>query len=138
MKRWIIFLLLFLSLGFNIAFVSMLAGKKAGKLYAPARIVMHRLDTLPEPERSTAKEVFLQERAKLKSLMGELKHARKETFAYIASPDYERAEAQRRLTELREKTAQLQDAGQTILLDIADGLSPESRAVLLQRGQLQP
>lgn len=132
MKRWVVGGVLFISLGLNVMFVATVAGKHAGQQFKPGRIVMERLKELPPEQRKAAREVLKQQRAKIKETAEELRRSREEVFAYIASEDYERGEAERRLTELRGKTAVLQEQAQHTMLDMVEKLPPEQRAKFLE------
>lgn len=133
MKRWIVGGVLFVSLGLNVAFVAMIAGKHAGQQFKPGRIVMERLAELPPEQRRAAREILQQQRAKIKETAEDLRRSREEVFTYIASDAYEREEAERRLAELREKTAQMQKQAQHAMLDMVEKLPPEQRAKFLER-----
>jgi uncharacterized membrane protein len=95
--------------------------------------MVERLDTLPENERAIAKQILREKRPELRSHTEELQKARKEAFRYIASEDYNRAEAEEKLAALRKRSAAFQEAAQTMMLDIADTLSAEQRASLLKK-----
>lgn len=131
-RHWIVSLMLFLSLAANILLVSMWIGKTAGQSRQPVKMVMERLDTLPVNERVKAVGIVKNKRIILVSHIMELRKARRDAFRFIASDAYNRAEAERKLANVREKTTILQETAQGVMLDIADTLPPEQRRELLK------
>ncbi len=132
-KRWVIGLVLFISIALNITLGSMLIGKQASQHRQPMRMALERLDSLPEASREKAMDIVLENRAALREKMQAIRQSRQEIKAYVTSENYTRAEAEKKLAELRQKTAALQEAAQTMILDIADTLPPEERATMLQK-----
>ena len=68
----------------------------------------------------------------LRARLTEVRKARRELKHYIASPHYNRAEAQKRFEALREKSNQAQIVAQDMLLNAADKIPPEDRADVVQ------
>lgn len=132
-KPWIMGLLLFFSLALNITLASMQLGAQAGRQRPPMRMIIDRLDNLPEPSRLKAMDIVLNNRAAIREQIQAIRQSRQEIKAYVASEAYTRAEAEKKLAELRQKTAALQEASQRMMLDIADTLPAEDRKVLLEK-----
>jgi Spy/CpxP family protein refolding chaperone len=132
-KNWIVGGILLVSIALNVTLGAMLSGKYFQEHQQRVEVVMQKIVTLPEPERAKAKAVFLQAVPELRNGIREIRQARKEVRHYVASDSYSRAEAEKRLTDLRVKTTALQLAAQKMMLDIADKLPPEQRARLLEQ-----
>lgn len=132
-KSWLTGALLFLSLAVNVTLGAMLLGKSSRPLQRPGKIIMSQLRQLPEPQRSQAQTMFRRELPNLRELVMQNSELRRENFRYIASAEYTRPEAEKRLAQLREQTTALQTAAQKLILDVADMLPPEQRAQLLKR-----
>lgn len=131
-KSWLTGALLFLSLAVNVTLGAMLLGKSSRPLLHSGRIILSQLQQLPEPQRSQAQAVFRRELPNLRELAAQNRQLRRDNFRYIASADYTRPEAEKRLSQLRDQTAALQTAAQKLMLDVADTLPPEQRAQLLK------
>ncbi|OQX19318.1 MAG: hypothetical protein BWK76_04815 [Desulfobulbaceae bacterium A2] len=125
--------MLFISLALNVTLGAMLAGRLAAPRVLPAKLAFDRLERLPEKERALAREVFKKVRPQLRREVQDLKKTRQATFDYIASEGYTRAEAENRLIELRRKTTKVQETSQKLMLDIAERLPPEQRALFVRR-----
>ena len=132
-QQWCIGLALFLSITANITLASMLAGKTVSQKRPNIRVMVERMDALPEKERNAAKQIIREKRPALRAHMENLQDTRREAFLYIASEEYNRAEAEEKLAALRRQSAAFQEAAQTMMLDIADNLSAQQRASLLEK-----
>lgn len=133
--RWIIGSILFISIALNITLGAMLAGKQLQQNRQRIEIVMERISALPEAERAKARKFFLEAVPELRTQAREMRQTRKEIHRYVASDAYTRAEAEKRLADLRVKTTALQLSAQRMMLDIADQLPPEHRVKLLEQSE---
>jgi uncharacterized membrane protein len=133
MKNPIIDGILFISIALNITLIAMFSGKFFQEHQQRVEVVMQKISALPESERVKAKEIFLRAVPEIRNLVREIRQARKDIRHYVAGDAYSRAEAEKRLTELRVKTTALQLAAQKMMLDIADKLPPQYRAQLLEQ-----
>lgn len=136
-KQIFILIALLISLGLNIFFGTMLLGREIGRgeifRERPLKIVMEHMKSLPPEQRREAMDTLQAARPELRDAMTEMREARIAVFDYIKSPDYNRAEAEKRLADLRGKTTELQARAQTMMLDLADHLTPEQRAAFMNR-----
>jgi len=131
---------LFLSLAANAVLGAMAIGHRLAPEAAgssrPLKDMIQRLAALPPEQRAQTREAVRSYLPRLRDAMEDLRKARQDTFSYVRSPDYTRVEAEKRFAALREKTTALQALGQSMVLDIADHLTPEQRDQLLSpRGQ---
>jgi uncharacterized membrane protein len=135
-KQTLILITLLLSLASNIFLVSLFVGKEIGKSEAfrgrPMKMVLEHVQSLPHDKREAAIELIQNKKPELREAIMVAKDTRRGVFDYIKSPDYKRTEAEKRLTELRQKTAEVQIKAQTLMLDLADQLTPEQRAEFLK------
>lgn len=136
-KQTVILIALSLSIATNIFLGSLFFGQSLGKAESfqsrPFKAVMEHVRNLPEEQREAAIDTLQDAKPELQAAMKETREARKAVFAYIKSPEYDRAEAEKRLADLRDKTAAVQTSAQRVMLDLADQLTPEQRAVFLKR-----
>lgn len=132
-KRLLFGAVLFLSIAANVTLGSMLIGKQVSRERQPVKMMIDQLDTLPESSREKALQIVSEQRPQLREYMEMVRDTRKAVFEYIASAEYERAEAEKKLTDLRTKTTALQETAQKMMLDIADELPPQERGQLLKK-----
>ena len=135
MKRWMIGGILFASLALNIALGAMIGGKALRHRGPPIKMVVESIAELPEPERAKAMGAIESSRPALQDLMRDVKETRQNIFDYIVSDDYQRAEAESKMAELREKSAAAQVAAQDMMLEIADQLSQEHRKLVFEHSK---
>ncbi len=109
----------------------MLVGIDMQRHFHPFSVAMKKIKTLPPDERDAVHDVAKQEAPALRQSVKAARDARMALAQYIASPGYNHAEAQRRFEDLRLKTGQSQLLSETMFLDMADKLSPQQRADLL-------
>lgn len=131
--RWIFGAILGLSLAVNLLLIGMVVGSKSAERFKPVAAVAERLGPLPPERRAFVRSKFREARPELRAATQEIRRLRAEIADYIASPDFNRPEAERRFASLREKTAQAQLRSQTLLLDTAEQLSPAERRILLEK-----
>ncbi len=129
-KKFLVGILLFLSIALNVTFASMLFARHAViglENKYPALAMIGRIRSLSEEQRVQVKEIIMQNRQGLREVMVDVKDTRRNIFDYIKSNDYKREEAATKLALLRDKTTAAQLQAQTIMLDIADKLTSEQR-----------
>jgi len=129
--KWIWGAVIIVSIAANLVLGATLAGVTLHRQFHPFSVAMRKIKTLPPDERQAVHAIVKQEAPALRQSLRAARESRLALAAYIASPGYNRAEAQRRFDELRTKTAQSQIAAETMFLDMADKLPPQDRAKLL-------
>jgi uncharacterized membrane protein len=120
-------------LGLNVIQGAILAG-----LYIKTRMTQHdtapialseaHIAQMPAPTQAAVKASLAEAQPVLRARLTEVRKARRDLKHYIASPHYNRVEAQKRFAALREKNNQAQIVAQDMLLNAADKLPPEDRA----------
>jgi len=120
-----------LSLAGNLVLGATVAGMTLQRHFHPFSVAMKKIKALPPDERKAVHLIARQEAPQLRQSLKAARESRQALAAYIAGPDYNRAEAQRRFDDLRTKTAQSQLLAETMFLDMADKLPPQDRAKLL-------
>jgi len=129
--KWIWGAIIVLSIAGNLILGATVAGMTLQRHFHPFSVAMKTIKTLPPEERKAVHLIAKQEAPQLRQSLRATREARQALAAYIAGPDYNRAEAQRRFDDLRAKTAQSQLVAETMFLDMADKLPPQDRAKLL-------
>jgi Spy/CpxP family protein refolding chaperone len=137
MKKQTLFLIaISVSFAGNIFLASLFIGKEIGKSESfrerPIKMVLEHVQSLPHDQRKVAIALIKNKKPELRDGMMAARDTRKAIFNYIKSPDYNRIEAEKRLTALRQKTSEVQIKAQTLMLDLADQLTPEQRAEFLK------
>ena len=92
-----------------------------------------KADALPEPERAEVKAVLARHQPGLKKLMKRIMKSRDAIDAMYKRADYSRAEAEERFAAMQVQSITMQEKAQAMMLDLADVLSPEHRAVFMER-----
>ncbi len=105
---------------------------------APVTLTEQHVRQLPQVSQDAVRPSLEQSRPLLHKRLKEAHHARRELARYIASPNYNRAEAKKRFEDLRTKTNAAQGVAEDMLLDAADKLSPKDRALILRTVDGQP
>ena len=136
--RWIWGALIIVLIAGNLIMGATLVGINLQRHFHPFSVPAKNIKALPPAERKTIHLIAKQESPPLRRTLKEARAARDSLAVYLASPDYNRAEAQRRFDDLRIKTAQSQLIVQTMFLDMADKLSPADRAKLLDAQANKP
>jgi len=129
--KWIWGTIIVVSIAGNLVLGAALAGVTLHRQFHPFSVAMRKVKTLPPDERQALHAIVKQEAPQLRQSLKAARESRLALAAYIASPSYNRAEAQKRFDDLRVKTAQSQIAAETMFLDMADKLPPADRAKLL-------
>jgi uncharacterized membrane protein len=129
--KWLWGAILVASLAGNLILGATVTGMTLQRHFHPFSVAMKKIKTLPADERKAVHLIAKQEAPQLRQSLKTAREARQSLAAYIAGPDYNRAEAQRRFDDLRAKTAQSQLIAETMFLDMADKLPPQDRAKLL-------
>lgn len=136
-QKTYVLIALTLSLGLNVFFAAALLGRRIGGDETfhdrPLKIAMDHVQSLPEEQRRAAIATLQAAKPELRDAMMEIRKTRKSAFDYIKSPEYNRAEAEKRLAALRDETSALQARAQRLMLDLADQLTPEQRANFMNR-----
>ena len=96
------------------------------------KTISTRLKALPEKERDEVKKIFRQKRQELRAAREDIQISRKEISKFIGSSVYTREEAERLLTDLRNKTSDMHRLTQERMLDVADSLPSEKRVELFK------
>ncbi len=94
---------------------------------APISLSDNKIASLPPASQAVVKVSLNQAKPELRARLKEVRKARHELVRYIASPHYQRAEAEKRFQVLRAKSEQAQIVAQSMLLDAADSLPPDQR-----------
>lgn len=105
---------------------------------APVMLTEKHIEQLPQVSQDAVRPSLEQTRPLLHTRLKEAHHARRDLARYIASPNYNRAEAKKRFEDLRAKTNAAQGVAEDMLLDAADKLSPADRALILKSVEGQP
>jgi len=103
----------------------------AKKTEMPAMLTEKHIDNLPPASQQAVKLSLSQSRPLLAQRLKEAHHARRELARYIASPNYNHAEAEKRFEDLRARNNAAQTVAEDMLLDAADKLKPEDRKEIL-------
>ena len=124
-------------LALNVLQGAILAGlfiksRMAGHDVAPIALSEAHIAQMPAPTQAAVKASLAEARPVLRARLTEVRQARRELKHYIASPHYNRAEAQKRFAALREKNNQAQIVAQDMLLNAADKLPPQDRADVVE------
>lgn len=132
-RGWIAGAAIAVLLGLNLVQGSALLGlyarsHVAARASTPVALNTGQVRQLPPAGRAAVTPVVETSAPVLRARLREVRHARRELVSYISSPDYDRAEAERRFEALRAKDQAAQKVAQTMLLDAADTLTPEDRA----------
>jgi len=130
-KRLALGVILFLSIAMNVTLLSIIMGRSTRQHELVVKLVMRQLAALPEDQRVKAEAIVDLAKPSLRRQMLEIKQKRKEVAGYLASKNYQRDEAEKRFFELRAKNSAVQTVAQTLILDIADQLTPEQRAMVI-------
>ncbi len=136
--RWIWGALIVVLLAGNLIMGSTLIGINLQRHFHPFSVPGKNIKALPPAERKAVHLIAKQESPPLRQTLKDARAARDSLAVYLASPDYNRAEAQRRFDDLRMKTAQSQLLAQAMILDMADKLKPADRAKLLDAQANKP
>ncbi len=142
-KAWLLGIIVFLSLAMNFTLAGMMLGRGMmapppppppphGRGWDPMQSMMERLEALPPEEREAVRGILEEYRPQFDEQAKEIKAKRKEVNNFIKSEAYEREEAQRRLIELGSEYQDMQRLAQQMMLDLADQLTPEERALVFR------
>ena len=136
--RWIWGAIIVVLIAGNLTMGATLIGINLQRHFHPFSVPMKNIKALPRAESKAIRRIAKQETPPLRQTLKEARAARDSLAAYLAGPDYNRAEAQRRFDDLRMKTAQSQLIAQAMFLDMADKLPPADRAKLLDAQANKP
>ena len=129
--KWVLGAIIAVLIAGNLVQGATLIGINLQRHFHPFSVAMKKAKDLPPDEKKAIHLIAKREGPALHQSTKAVKQSREALAAYLAGPDYNRAEAQRRFDDLRIKTAQSQLLAQTMFLDMADKLSPADRVKLL-------
>lgn len=104
--------------------------------FNPVERMEHKIGLLPSEHQEAIRQILENYRPQLTEAMAQVKATRKANLAYLKSEDYQRAEAETRFADLRKQSIALQKLAQAMLLEMADILPPEHRALLMKRPKM--
>lgn len=136
MKRALFGIAFFLSIALNVTMLAeKLSTNEASVTYAKnsvrGNVVAIIAKQLPDSMRKEMQDELKEMRQTLRKVMEEVKAERQQVFEYMMSDQYTHEEASKKLALLREKTTNLQQISQEMILNIADKLTPAKRKELL-------
>jgi uncharacterized membrane protein len=129
--KWLWGGVIVVSIAANLVLGAALIGVNMQRHFHPFSVAMKKIKSLPPQERQDLRAIARQEAPQLRQSLKATRESRVALAAYIASPNYNRVEAQKRFDDLRTRTSQSQTIAERMFLDMADRLSPQDRAKLL-------
>lgn len=146
-RRWVLPLLI-VSLGLNLLFVGLVAGRMWAHLDGP-RGEPHRIVTravkkfsgeLPEAKKKRADELLQRQRERNKAVKAELRKARKEAREAALATTYDEEKLAAALARFREIRTGQHEAMHEMVLDLLKDLSLEERKILMRyiRAEFRP
>lgn len=135
-KSWIVGGAIAVLLGLNLVQGAALIGictrsNIAAQQTAPIGLTTDPVDNLPPQVQVAVKASLGENTPVLAARLTEVRRVRHDLVRYIASPRYNRREAERRFAVLRVKSDQAQMVAQDMLLDAADNLPPDQRGAVI-------
>ena len=101
-------------------------GQRGGMFFS------RQLDQLSEPAKEKTKHIVEAYRPKFKAQMQEVRKAREAIHAEMRKADYSRARAAARFDRMQVEVKKMQKLAQSMMLDVADRLTPEERSQLFK------
>ena len=140
-KRWVIGALLFASLALNVFLGGLVAGGPTDEGHQPpppGKFKMFdsmndRVKTLPKADQPKVQEVLNRYKPTVKQQMAQMMDSRDAMDKLFADPNYTRAQGEAAFAAMQKQGVATQQTMQTMMLDIADVLSPAERASFMQR-----
>ena len=146
-RRWVLPLLI-VSLGLNLLFIGLVAGRMwagfDGPRGAPHRIVTRAVEKfygeLPDSKKQRADELLQRQRKNNKALRGDLRKARKEAKDAALATTYDEEKLAAALARLREIRTSQHKAMHAMMLELLTDLSLEERKILIRyiRAEFRP
>lgn len=129
-----------LSLTANVATAGMFAGGAMGGAPVISKIAaaMTAFADLSPETRDKTVDIVKAGWPDVQDKLKDIREKRGQVKDILAKPDYKRADAEKILTDIRADVTALQEKGQTIALDVADVMTPQERAHLIDQLSLRP
>lgn len=128
---------LFISLGFNLFALGYMMGKPPvphEKQRGPHfEMMAEKAKDLPPEQREKVMAIVKQYRPEIRDGFKDMQKARKDVDALMKSDSYNREEAEALFAKLSESASRAYKAAQSMMMDIADALPPESRAMMMPK-----
>lgn len=131
--RTLLPLVLFLSLGINVALISWVAGIQASDSRAVRSVLTDMMQRLPPEQQERATDIIQKHRDEIRQAMDAVREQRQEILTLVAQETPDQTRLVQAFGELRHRTARVQETGHAIVLEILPLLSPEQRRVFLDR-----
>jgi uncharacterized membrane protein len=133
----IVGIVLFLSLAGNVFMFGMVAGGKGSASDRMARFekigtALASYSDLSDSSHEKVKAIVKRELPEIKKEAAAMKEKRQQIKAMLVKPDYKREDVEKIYAELRSDLTALQTRGQAMALDLADSMTPEERAKVLE------
>lgn len=131
----IVGIILFLSLAGNVFMFGMVAGGKGADRMARFEKIGTALSSyadLSDGSQEKVKTILKRELPEIKKEAAAMKEKRQQIKAILVKPDYKREDVEKIYAELRSDLSALQTRGQNMALDLADSMTPEERAKVLE------
>ncbi|MFZ4124740.1 MAG: periplasmic heavy metal sensor [Rickettsiales bacterium] len=142
-KKTVLNVVLFVSLGLNCFALGFLAGKPPmppsdNKPHFDR--ILQQAKQLPEDQRAKVKEIIKHYKPLVRQGFDDMHAAREDLDALMKSEDYSREEAELLFATLSEAAEYAYENAQVMMMDIADALPAESRALVMPqpRGEAPP
>lgn len=136
-KCAVVGIVLFASLGFNLFALGYMVGKPPLPEEKPRgphfEMMAEQAKQLPPEQRDKVMAIVKQHKSEIRDGFKEMQEARKDVDALMKSDDYNREEAELLFAKLSDSAAKSYRAAQVMMMDIADALPPESRAMVMPK-----
>lgn len=136
-KCTLVGVVLFASLGFNLFALGYMAGKPpapAPKARGPHfEMMAEKAKHLPPEEQQAVMDIIKRYKPEIKSGFKEMMEAREDVDALMKSDAYNREEAEVLFAKMSEAASKSYRTAQRMMMDIADALPPESRAMMMPK-----
>jgi len=129
-----------LSLTANVATAGVVAGGGLGGTPVIAKIAaaMTAFADLSPETRDKTVDIVKAGWPAVQDKLKDIRDKREEVKDLMAKPDYKRADAEKILADIRTDVSALQEKGQTIALDVADVMTPQERAHVIEQISAKP
>ncbi|MBN8542867.1 MAG: periplasmic heavy metal sensor [Alphaproteobacteria bacterium] len=132
-KQWIN-IALFASLGFNLFALGFMLGKPPQPPMDRKphfERILQQVKQLPEDQRAKVKEIIKFYKPLVREGFDDMRAAREDLDSLMRSEDYTREESEMLFATLSESAEYAYENAQMMMMDIADALPPESRALVM-------
>lgn len=134
-NKTLIGVLLFVSLGFNLFALGFMMGKPPmpePKQKGPHfEMMAEKAKQLPPEQRDQVMAIVKRYKPEIRDGFKDMQEARKDVDALMKSDDYNREEAETLFAKLSDSASRAYKAAQLMMMDIADVLPPEHRAMMM-------